>query len=181
MDAATRVFWERGYAGTSVENLVETTGLHRRSMYGEFGDKDGLFLACIDHYVNETANHLMDTLQASPRGLKNIGAFFRDRVEYAASDSCQGCLLVNTAIENGVVGSAAYARAIECLHRMEGEFYECLVAAQSNGHIPEHKDCRILAKYLACFLEGLMVMGKAHQDRDSLERVVHTALTTITE
>ena len=52
VDVATYVFWDRGYAGTSVENLVEATGLHRRSMYGEFGDKAGLFLACIDHWFN---------------------------------------------------------------------------------------------------------------------------------
>ena len=180
LEAATRVFWERGYEGTSVENLVEATGLHRRSMYGEFGDKDGLFLACIDHYANETAKHLMAILQASPRGLQNIGAFFRERVDYAASDTCQGCLLVNTAIENGVVGTEASAKARGYLHLMEEEFYACLMAAQSNGHIPEHKDCQTLAKYLTCFLEGLMVMGKAHQDRDSLERVVQTALETVT-
>ena len=68
LEAATRVFWERGYEGTSVENLVEATGLHRRSMYGEFGDKDGLFLACIDHYVSKTAKHLMAILQAQRYG-----------------------------------------------------------------------------------------------------------------
>ncbi|HIA13898.1 MAG TPA: TetR/AcrR family transcriptional regulator [Nitrospirales bacterium] len=180
LEAATRVFWERGYEGTSVENLVTATGLHRRSMYGEFGDKDGLFLACIDHYVNTTAKHLMVTLQASPRGLKNIGAFFRDRVEYAASGISRGCLLVNTAIENTVVGPKASAKARGYLQLMEEEFYACLMAAKSHGHIPEHKDCRVLARYLTCFLEGLMVMGKDAPDRESLERVVQTALETVT-
>ena len=181
LEAATRVFWERGYEGTSVSNLVAATGLHRRSMYGEFGDKDGLFLACIDHYVNKTTKHLMTILQASPRGLQNIGEFFRDRVDYAASGSCQGCLLVNTAIENRIVGLEASAKVRGYLHLMEEEFYACLVAAQSTGHIPGHKDCRTLAKYLTCFLEGLMVLGKETQDRESLERVVQTALETITE
>ncbi len=37
LDAATHVFWEKGYEGTSVSDLVEGTGLHRRSMYEEFG------------------------------------------------------------------------------------------------------------------------------------------------
>ena len=177
---ATRVFWEHGYEGTSVANLVEATGLHRRSMYGEFGDKDGLFLACLDHYVNVTAKHLMVMLQTSPRGLQNIGAFFRDRVDFAADDACQGCLLVNTAIEKEGVAPEALAKARGLLQTMEDEFYACLTAAQSIGHIPDGKDCRVLATYLACVLNGLMVMGKARQDRDALERVVQTALEALT-
>ena len=42
LEAATQLFWEHGYEGTSMNGLVEATGLHRRSMYEEFGDKDGL-------------------------------------------------------------------------------------------------------------------------------------------
>ena len=180
LEAATRVFWARGYEGTSVENLVDVTQLHRRSMYREFGDKDGLFLACIDHYVNTTTNHLMAILQASPRGLNNIGAFFRDRVDYASSGSCHGCLLVNTVIAIGVLGPDASAKARAYLNLMEEEFYACLMAAQSMRHIPGDKDCRVLAKYLTCFLDGLMVMGKENQGRDALERVVQVALAVIT-
>ncbi len=178
--AATIVFWERGYEGTSVENLVTATGLHRRSMYGEFGDKDGLFLACIDHYVTTTAKHMMARLQAQPWGLQNIGAFFRDRVDYAASDTCQGCLLVNTSIESVIVGPEASAKACRYLGLMEGGFYACLVAAQLSGHISQRKDCRTLAKFLTCFHDGLMVMGKENQERESLEQVVQAALEAVT-
>jgi len=149
-------------------------------MYGEFGDKDGLFLACIDHYVTTTAKHMMGILQAYPRGLQNIGTFFRDRVDYAASETCQGCLLVNTSIENGIVGPEASAKACRYLDLMEDRFYACLMAAQSNGHIPQHKDCRILAKYLRCFHDGLMVMGKDTQEQECLERVVQVAIETVT-
>ena len=41
-DAAMRVFWQRGYAATSVQDLVEGTGLSRSSLYSTFSSKQGL-------------------------------------------------------------------------------------------------------------------------------------------
>ena len=99
LKAATDVFWEKGYEGTSVRDLVEGTGLHRRSMYEEFGDKDGLFLACLDHFVNETTKDQSALLRHKPLGVHNIEAFFRNRVEYVSSREFKGCLIVKSAIE----------------------------------------------------------------------------------
>lgn len=48
IDAAAAVFRQRGYAATSVDHLVEATGVHRGSLYGAFGSKRGLFLRVLD-------------------------------------------------------------------------------------------------------------------------------------
>lgn len=48
VDAAAAVFRQRGYAGTSVDHLVDATGVHRGSLYGVFGSKHGLFLRVLD-------------------------------------------------------------------------------------------------------------------------------------
>ena len=45
--SATAVFAERGFAGTSVDDLVRATGVNRASLYGVFGSKDGLFQHCL--------------------------------------------------------------------------------------------------------------------------------------
>ena len=45
--SATAVFAERGFAGTSVDDLVRATGVNRASLYGVFGSKDGLFQRCL--------------------------------------------------------------------------------------------------------------------------------------
>ncbi|MGC4029812.1 MAG: helix-turn-helix domain-containing protein [Steroidobacteraceae bacterium] len=46
--AAAAVFRRRGYAATSIDHLVEATGMHRGSLYGVFGSKHGLFLRVLD-------------------------------------------------------------------------------------------------------------------------------------
>ncbi len=180
LGVATQVFLRLGYGGASVETLVEATGVHRRSMYGEFGDKDGLFLACIDHYANYTARHLFEILKSSPGGLQAIGEFFRERVDFSANESSQGCLFVNTIIEGSLVAPEALAKANMYLRILEDEFYVCLTVAQARGHISQDKDCRTLSLYLGCLLCGLMVKGKSIQDRDSLDRFVQVALEPLT-
>lgn len=48
LDAAAAAFRQRGYAATSIDHLVEATGVHRGSLYGAFGSKHGLFLRVLD-------------------------------------------------------------------------------------------------------------------------------------
>src|ERR1700751_5159134 len=52
LDRATAAFWSRGYEATSIDELVEATGIGRGSLYGTFGDKRQLFLAALDRYWN---------------------------------------------------------------------------------------------------------------------------------
>src|SRR5258708_16591859 len=47
---AMSLVWERGYEGSSVEDLVQCTGLGRGSLYDTFGDKHSLYLAALDRY-----------------------------------------------------------------------------------------------------------------------------------
>jgi TetR/AcrR family transcriptional repressor of nem operon len=62
LDRAMALFWTRGYEATSIHDLVEATGVNRGSIYGTFGDKKGLFLAVLDHYLETVAKSLMAEL-----------------------------------------------------------------------------------------------------------------------
>lgn len=179
LEAATQVFWENGYEGTSVNELVEATGLHRRSMYDEFEDKDGLFLECLDHFVHETTKDVGELLNQKPLGFQNIESFFSNRVDYVASGKFKGCLLVKSAIEKELLNEDAQKKVQYFLALTEKAFYECLHAAQRRGEIHKDKDCQMLAKYLMCFLEGLMVMGQTTSSKQELRGVVETVLSTV--
>ena len=50
LDRATELFWTRGYEATSVQELVDTLGVNRASLYATFGDKAQLFAAVLDRY-----------------------------------------------------------------------------------------------------------------------------------
>jgi len=179
LEAATQLFWKNGYEGTSMNGLVEATGLHRRSMYEEFGDKDGLFLECIDHFVHKTTKDVSVLLKQVPLGFHNIESFFSNRVDYVATRKFKGCLLVKSAVEKELLNADAQKKIQFFLALTEKAFYECLHAAQEQGEIHKDKNCKMLAKYFMCFLEGLMVMGQTTSSKQELKGVAETVLSTV--
>lgn len=179
LQAATTLFWTKGFEGTSISELVDQTGLNKYSMYSEFGDKEGLFSACIDYYTKESNKAVLGILTKPPLGLQNIEKFFENRIEYAGTEDCKGCFLANTVIEMEIVGDAITEQVKILLSKHESLLYRCLKAAQDKGEIPAGKDCKLLARYLDCFNRGLMNVGKHQIEKKSLRSMTEVALSTI--
>jgi TetR/AcrR family transcriptional repressor of nem operon len=179
LDAATQVFWDKGFKGTSVSDLVTATGLGKRSMYQEFGSKDSLFRECIDNYALRTNREINVILTQQPLGLQNIEAFFHNRIDYASSNECRGCMIVNSTIEKKLIKEEAFGQVQKYLSHYEEVFFQCLKAAQANGEIDPENDCRALSGYLSTFVAGMMVKSKTNPNKESLEELVELVLSTI--
>src|SRR3982751_4544426 len=97
---AMEAFWERGYAATSVIDLLAEMGLNRGSLYGTFGDKKKLFLAALDKYDQQNVVRFREMLE-KPGSAKTI---VRDMLQMAMT-SCtgdegrRGCLAAKAAME----------------------------------------------------------------------------------
>ena len=181
LSAATELFLRKGYEATSLNELVKATNLNRHSLYSEFGDKEGLFLACVQHYTLEERNvKTVDILTREPIGIANIEAFFEDRINYALSDNCYGCLLVNTISERGAV-SPKISQVIDNIALIQEVLISrCLEAAISNGEISKENDSQALSDYLSCFFVGLMNVAKApNKDNSSFKKMGAMALSAI--
>ena len=63
LERAMAVFWRNGYQATSIQDLVDATGINRGSLYTTFGDKRGLFLAVLEHYSHRFGEPMMAELK----------------------------------------------------------------------------------------------------------------------
>ncbi len=83
IDAAAEVFRRRGYAATSIEQLVEATGVHRGSLYSTFGSKRGLFLRALEHAISGgiRADDQHDLLLTALLELPPADRVMRERIE----------------------------------------------------------------------------------------------------
>ena len=177
---STELFWEKGFEATSINEIVARTGLNKHSLYNEFGDKENLFLLCIDEYVNKSIKELSDILTNEPLGLGNIEAFFDNRVAYATSGTCKGCLLINSVTEKETLSEKINQRVITLLSNLNKvSFYNCLKAAQENNEISSDKNCEVLAGYLTCFLFGLVNIGKNETRNNEIRKIVDAALLVV--
>jgi len=98
-DAAMRVFWRRGYAATSIQDLVDGTGLSRSSLYGTFENKQGLYQQALRRYeAVTTANVELLSGSGSPKEL--IRQFLMGIAEDELGDpQKRGCLVANATLE----------------------------------------------------------------------------------
>jgi len=180
LDRAMSAFWTKGYAATSVEDLVSRMGVQRGSLYATFGDKRTLFLSALDRYQRVVTRELLDALETSGSGLEAIRRFFRLRLEGSLDRSRPpGCLVTNSAVELTRRDRGAAAKVGGSLARLEGAFLRALERARAQGELAATQDIRALARFLTSSAQGLSVMAKAFPERVVLEDVVKVVLTAL--
>ena len=174
------VFWSKGYAATSIEDLVAHMGIQRGSLYGTFGDKRSLFLSALDRYQHVVARELVEALETPGSGLEAIRHFFRLRVEGSLDRRRpRGCLVTNSAVELTRSDRGAAAKVGDSLAKLEAAFLGALERARAGGELASTDDLRALARFLTSSAQGLSVMAKAAPDRKVLEDVVKVVLAVL--
>src|SRR5438270_10929061 len=91
LESATRVFWEKGYEATSIQDLVAATGVNRASLYETFGDKRELFRKALERFRCAQEKSFEQLMQDHPAGLERVRAFFRKVARESLCDT-RGCL-----------------------------------------------------------------------------------------
>jgi AcrR family transcriptional regulator len=94
------IFNMKGYAGTSLSDLTEATGLTKGSIYGNFANKDEVALAVFDYNLSRLTNGMNAAVAGSTNAigkLLNMAAFYRS--EFKNSMTGGGCPILNTAVE----------------------------------------------------------------------------------
>lgn len=178
LDRAMEVFWQRGYEATSIQDLVEATGIGRGSLYSTFEDKEKLFLTVIDRYSEKVAAALIAALNDSdPR--RAIERMFEVMVERMSNPKYpRGCLICNTSLECPGGGDAINRKIIEQHGSLESAIYQVLLRAQAEGLLESGRDIRALARFFVGVAQGIAVLSKTFTDPSVLSDVVKVALST---
>lgn len=179
LDQALEVFWTKGFQGTSIVDLESATRLRPGSLYNAFGSKKGLFLDCLEHYIDRIVGERLQALVEHSDPLPAIDAFFRTSYESLEPDQLIGCLLTNSATEIGFDDPDVRDRIASGMGRIEGAFRVRLLEAQTNGDIGSGKDCAVLALHLVSCFQGLGVIGRLTRDKARLGAIVDAAMMSL--
>jgi AcrR family transcriptional regulator len=176
LDCALKVFWRKGYEGTTLPDLTEAMGINRPSLYAAFGNKEELFRKALDRYAEGPAAFRRAAL-AGPTAREVAERLLTGAVELL-TDPCNpcGCLAVQAAL---ACGEAAESVRLELIARRaagEAEIRERLERAKSTGDLPADSDPADLARYITVVLEGMAVHAAGGATRDDLQRLVQVAL-----
>jgi TetR/AcrR family transcriptional repressor of nem operon len=162
LDRAVELFRRQGYNGTSTAELVAELGVNRKSMYAEFGSKQQLFEATLEHYDGKHLTRLLAPLEAADAGIDEIRQAFHG---YASAIEGPlrglGCLMCNTAVERGALdpGSGRYVAAY--LAQLTRAFRHALANAQQDGIIDLSTNLDEMAGFLTTALIGIAASVRA--------------------
>lgn len=177
LDRAIQLFWRKGYDGTSVQEIVDQTGVNRFSLYNAFGDKRALFLAACERYRRLVVTKRLETMERSQAGLAAIRAFFSGLVELLASErGWRGCLMTNSTVEVAPHDGEAAQQSRAYLERMNAAFYAALVRARARGEVAARQSLQDYARYLTTAVQGLAVVAKVSREPRDLQGIVRAVL-----
>lgn len=178
LDKAMRLFWTQGYEKTSMQDLVDTMGINRKSIYDTFGDKHTLFLKTLKRY-DAFATGLFQTASDSETTLiGKLRAIFRSAA-FQDPASPKGCLMVNSATELAVIDPEVGAILKEMFARNQHQFATMLGQAQLRGELATNLDPDALASYLNNAFTGLRVMTKVQPSDQELDQIIDMTLAAI--
>ncbi|MRS97095.1 TetR family transcriptional regulator [Ralstonia pickettii] len=157
---AMDVFWDHGYEGASLPDLMAGTGLSRGSLYKAFGDKKTLLLAALDLYMADGLKATADIL-SQPGPVRDA---IRDSLlRYArlsvGEEGRRGCLAVAMTTELAARDADVAERTGRMFRRLQQLYAGAIVRGQASGEISE-QDEQVLARLLVCQVEGMRVLGK---------------------
>jgi len=177
---AMELFWEQGYAATSMEQLVQAMGIKRQSLYDTFGDKHRLFLAAMDAYCTMLDNAMLQPLRSPDAGLQALHETGLTIIDFLLRyPKRRACLMANTTLELAPHDAEVAAKVRIHMASMESAFRHTLTNAKARGEIAGTSDVDALAKYLVGMTHGLMVMAKSGADRDTLTGIMATAVAPL--
>ena len=183
LDKAMKLFWEKGFAATSLSDLVAATGMAKPGLYATFGDKEALYEKALARYYEELGSPLLDDLVGSEDPLRVVIRRFLDGVAAAAVDKAYpgGCFIANSVVESThrPAPTEDLARAYDAKRR--AAMAKRFRAAKKRGELPADADTKALAEFFSGQALALAVMARAGADRKALDRLIEVAMRVIPE
>lgn len=174
--AATRLFWARGYDGTSLSDLTAAMGISPSSLYAAFGDKKTLFAEAVEGYMQRYTAIYIEAV-ASPTAREAAERILRNSAdEFTDPERPMSCLVVSAAIHGGSDTIDVRQTLEEHQLSLAAILTERIEADQRSGRLSSEVDPATLADWVRTLWEGLSNQSNAGVPRARLHEIVTLAL-----
>jgi AcrR family transcriptional regulator len=175
---AMKLFWERGYQGTSFDDLIAAMGISASSFYNSFGSKEALYCEATRSYLEWSGQWFFAILNDPSINTKTAFArlFEATAEEFTRGDHPLGCMisLAGTHCSPGMKN----IRDMMAEHRAFSEIAmaERLRRGVANGDMPKETDCDMLAAYYSAVARGLAAQARDGASREKLSEIGRLAM-----
>jgi TetR/AcrR family transcriptional repressor of nem operon len=185
-EALTRardLFWTRGYAQTSIQDLVDELDVQRGSLYAAFGDKHSLYLQAVDLYAQEMRERLQRALATGPV-LPTLRRMLLDPATLTGADAAEaahrrGCLLGNTAAQLQPEDQPAATLIATAFDAVLDVLAAALTRAQDTGEVTTTSSPAAQAQLVLLLFQGAALAGRAQLGSSRYAAGIDAALAAL--
>jgi TetR/AcrR family transcriptional repressor of nem operon len=180
LDKAVKLFWEKGYNGTSAQDLVDGLGISRSSLYDTFGDKYQLFKLSLMQYRQEFSGTMIKLIESSTDYERTIADIFSYLVKDTFLEKCSnGCFMVNSTIELAPHNEEIAKIIFENNQDIENALSNLIEKGQDEGIFSKKHSSRALARFLFNTVSGLRVASKSGSKKQVFDDIVRVTLSAL--
>jgi TetR/AcrR family transcriptional regulator, copper-responsive repressor len=178
---ATDIFWKKGYAATSLDDLAEATGMNRPSIYAAFGDKADLYLKTLQRYRHQYRNLVREQLVDDPPLRVALERFYDLALDIYLGESnrAPGCYVVSTAATQAALDPTICEFLAETIRNTDTFLSNLIAKARDRGEIDESVDTAALAQLATATLHTLAVRSRAGASRRQLSTIARASVDMI--
>jgi TetR/AcrR family transcriptional regulator, transcriptional repressor for nem operon len=176
LETIQSVFWDNGYSATSLDDIMQSTGLGKGSLYGAYGSKQEMYLLAFTDYCDWAVADVEERLRGSDAdAIVRLRAYIQTAAKGGAN-ARRGCMLAKGTAEV----AARFPDVDKIIERtfkaMEREIVQCVRQAQSAGDIAADRDARTIGVTLLAVVRGMGSLAQAGTSSASLSLAAQGAL-----
>ena len=180
IEKAAPLFNKKGYAGTSLTDLIEATGLTKGSIYGNFKNKDEVATAVFDYSIKlvnkRIAEYVVSKTTATDK-LIGITDYYRKNWEYVFEKG--GCPLQNASIEADDNLLFLKKNVQGSIRRWVKSISTIIETGKKEGEFKKTINSEDYAYTIITLLEGGIMLGKIMNDQKHLILALNRIVTMI--
>lgn len=156
------VFNAKGYAGTSLNDMIAVTGLTKGSIYGNFDNKDAVALAAFEYNFRLVMVYIKNEMDKHPSYIDKLLVYPHTYRKYNKLPFLKnGCPVANTSTEADDTHAALKEKASAAISYWRGAVERQLKAGINSGEIKASTDVTQFSAVLTALVQGAVLHAKA--------------------
>lgn len=173
IEQAALLFNQKGYAGSSIADIMAATGLKKGGIYNHFKSKDEIALQAFDYAVSLIQQQVWNTVKREKNAISRLKALMQVHLDYIDNPPLTGgCPIMNTAIESDDAYPSLRDRAATAMNSWRSLIISIVQKGIKKQEVKPDVDAETVASFLISAIEGAIMMSKLYQDAVHLQRVI---------
>ena len=170
---AAELFNQKGYAGSSIADIMQATGLKKGGIYNHFKSKDELALAAFDYAVSLMSQEVWQAIKTKRGAVERLEALVSAYLIYADKPPLPGgCPILNTAIEADDLESPLRDRALAAIDSWRSLIVRIVEKGIKKKEVRSTVEPDTVATIIICSIEGAIMMSQLEKNPIHLKRAV---------